>query len=145
MDLVSGELVGYCWYPIDVENCKWALSWWCKKKNKFPTNALIIRHILGIPTNQIEIERIFLIAVILTTLCWCYFQIDNMDKFIFIHKNWPPNPWVGYLKSIDYALACEVGSIMGISIHAFCVSLNWNPCLCESMCVCMNLFTCIWV
>ncbi len=36
------------------------------------------------------------------------FQIDNMDKFIFVHKNYPPDPWVGYLKSMDFALACEV-------------------------------------
>jgi len=31
-----------------------------------------------------------------------------MDKFIFVHKNWPLDPWVGYLKSMDFALACEV-------------------------------------
>jgi hypothetical protein len=34
---------------------------------------------------------------------------------------------------------------MGIFVHAFCVNFNWNPCLCESTCVCMNLFTCIQV
>jgi hypothetical protein len=41
-----------------------------------------------------------------------------MDKFIFVHKNWPPNPWVGYLKSIDFASACEVESKLVVELRA---------------------------
>jgi hypothetical protein len=29
-DLVSRELIGYCQYLVDADNCKCALSWWHK-------------------------------------------------------------------------------------------------------------------
>jgi hypothetical protein len=53
-DLVLKELIGFRRYPVDVENCKCPLSWWHKEQNKFPTLVILVRHILGIPTNQIE-------------------------------------------------------------------------------------------
>ncbi len=31
MDFMSRELVGFYWYPIDIENCKCTLSWWHKE------------------------------------------------------------------------------------------------------------------
>jgi hypothetical protein len=30
MDIVSRELVGFQWFPIDVESCKCVLCWWQK-------------------------------------------------------------------------------------------------------------------
>jgi hypothetical protein len=35
-DLVSKELVGFHWYLVNAQNCKCALSRWCKEKHKFP-------------------------------------------------------------------------------------------------------------
>ncbi len=34
-------------------------------------------------------------------------QTENMDKLIFVHKNWPSNPWISYLKHIDVTSTCE--------------------------------------
>jgi hypothetical protein len=60
-----------------------------------------VRQILGILASQIEIERIFSIARALTTFKRCQLQTDNMDKLIFVHKNWPFDPRVGCLKPFD--------------------------------------------
>jgi hypothetical protein len=79
-DFVSSELVGFYWYSIDVENCKCALYWWHKEQNKFPTLVILVRHILGIPINQIETKRIFYVARILTTFRKWHLQMKNMDK-----------------------------------------------------------------
>jgi hypothetical protein len=37
----------------------------------------------------------------------CHLQTRNVDKFIYFHTNWPYNPWIGCLKHIDVAFACE--------------------------------------
>jgi len=47
------------------------LLWWSKHERKFPTIAYLARVILDIPSSQIEIERVFPIASILTSLCRC--------------------------------------------------------------------------
>ncbi len=46
-----------------------------------------MKHILNIPTSQIDIERIFAIAGILISHDKCCLQIDNLGKSIFISKN----------------------------------------------------------
>jgi hypothetical protein len=66
-----------------------------------------VRQILGILASQIEIERIFSIAKALTTFKRCQLQTDNMDKLIFIHKNWPFDPRVGCLKPFDLVVIYE--------------------------------------
>jgi hypothetical protein len=33
-----------------------------------------------------------------------------MDKFIFVHKNWPFDSWVGYLKPTDFVTTYKVES-----------------------------------
>jgi len=70
----------------------------------------LARQILGIPANQIETKKIFSIAGILTTLKRCQLQIDNLDKPIFVHKNWPFNLRVGCLKPSNLAIICETKS-----------------------------------
>jgi hypothetical protein len=37
---VKKELIGFCWYHVDVENCICALSWWHKeqKRDRFLTS-----------------------------------------------------------------------------------------------------------
>jgi hypothetical protein len=56
--------------------------------------------------NQIETERIFSIVGIFITLGKCRLQTDNLDKLIFVHKNWPSNPHVDYLKPSDLTIIC---------------------------------------
>jgi hypothetical protein len=70
----------------------------------------LARQILGIPASQIETKKIFSIAGILTTLKRCQLQIDNLDKLIFVHKNWPFDLHVGCLKPSDLATICEAKS-----------------------------------
>ncbi len=72
--------------------------------------AALARLILQILASFIEIEIIFSIVGILTTLRNCWLQIDNLDKLIFVHENWPSNPHVGCLKPFDLAVICEVKS-----------------------------------
>ncbi len=67
----------------------------------------LARQILGISTNQIETERIFSIVGILITLGRCRLQIDNLDKLIFVHKNWPSNLHVDCLKPFNLTIICE--------------------------------------
>jgi hypothetical protein len=62
---------------------------------------------LGISANQIETERTFSIVGIFITLGRCWLQTDNLDKLIFIHKNWPSNPHVDYLKPSNLTIICE--------------------------------------
>ncbi len=44
---------------------------------------------MGIIESQIEMERIFSLARILINLRRCRLQIENLEKFIFVNKNWP--------------------------------------------------------
>ncbi len=45
--------------------------------------------------SQIEIERIFSLAQILTNLRRCRLELDNLNKIFFVSKNWPSDPRVG--------------------------------------------------
>jgi len=67
-DIVSRELVGFQWVPIDVKGCKCVLFWWHKEEHNFLTIALLMCHILGILVSQIETKCIFPIVGILTAL-----------------------------------------------------------------------------
>ncbi len=107
-NLVLKELVRISHYHVDVENCKCTLSWWCKEKTKFLTIFILAQYIIGIPTNQIKIMHIFSIASLLIRFCKCCFQTNNMDKLIFVNKNQSFDPWIDYLKPIDFASTCEV-------------------------------------
>ncbi len=39
--------------------------------------------------SKIEIERIFHVVVILTSLQRCQFRVQNLDNLVIILKNWP--------------------------------------------------------
>ncbi len=57
--------------------------------------AFLVHQILGIVGSQIETERIFSFIEILTNLRTYCLQLDNVDKIIFVRKNWPSDPRVG--------------------------------------------------
>jgi hypothetical protein len=50
---------------------------------------------LGIVGSQIEIERIYFLVDILTNLMRCHLQTNNLERLIFISKNWPNDFMVG--------------------------------------------------
>ncbi len=55
---------------------------------------------------------------ILITLWKCCLQMKNMDKLTFVHKNWPFDSWIGCLKHIDVASACEVEYDLMVKLEA---------------------------
>jgi hypothetical protein len=77
------------------------------EEQKFPIVVALVRQILGIPNNQIEFEFIFSIVGILRAFKRCRLQTNNLDKLIFVHKNWPYDPRVGCLKPFELAIICE--------------------------------------
>jgi hypothetical protein len=113
-DLMLRELVGFHQYSIDVKNKKCALSWWHKEQNKFQTLAILGQHILEIHANQIETK---LVVGIWIALQRCRLQTENMDKFVFVHKNWQFDLWIGCLKPIDVASTCEAKSNLVVELE----------------------------
>jgi len=60
-----------------------------KHESMFPTIGFLVHRILSIISPQIEIERIFSLVGIFTNFKKCRLQLDNLDKWIFVNKNWP--------------------------------------------------------
>jgi hypothetical protein len=50
---------------------------------------------LGVFGSQIEITRIFSLVGILTNLRKCHLQTENLEKLIFVNKNWPNDLKIG--------------------------------------------------
>ncbi len=77
----------------------------------FPTFGLLaILYILMIVSFQFEIGRIFSFVGILVNLRICHLQLQNLEKLIFVSKNWPNDARVGckafhnLVELIDYKL-----------------------------------------
>jgi hypothetical protein len=68
---VNKELQMFTRFQVDVKDIKCPLEWWAKHKSLFPTMAFLVFHILGIVGSQMEIERTFSLARILTNLWRC--------------------------------------------------------------------------
>ncbi len=58
----------------------------------FFTVDFCVRQILGIVGSQIETNKIFSLVGILANLRKCCLQSKNLDKLIFVNKNWPNDP-----------------------------------------------------
>jgi len=42
---------------------------------------------------------------------------NNFDKQVFVNKHWPLDPWwIGYMKPIKFAFACEMESKLTIEL-----------------------------
>ena len=78
------------------------LTWWKLNASRFPSVAFLARQILAIPGSQIETERIFSIAGVLTSLRRCRLGLNNLDSLIMINKNWPE----------DSRHECEITSVV---------------------------------
>jgi hypothetical protein len=48
------------------------LAWWCIHEGQFPNMGFLAKQILGIPSSQVEIERVFNLVGVLTTLRCCH-------------------------------------------------------------------------
>ncbi len=77
------------------------------------TIDFLIKQILGIVGSQIEIKNIFSLTEILTNLKRCHLQLDNLEKWIFMNKNWLDDARMGckalnnLIMLIDFKLDIE--------------------------------------
>jgi hypothetical protein len=78
-----------------MSSIKCLLERWAKHKSLFPTMAFLAHQILGIVGSQIETEKKYSLVEIITNLKRCCLQSNNLNKIIFISKNWPNDPKVG--------------------------------------------------
>ncbi len=63
-----------------------------KHEPMFPIFGFLVRQILSIVRLQINIKRFFSLRGILTNLRRCRLQPYNLEKLIFINKNWSIDP-----------------------------------------------------
>jgi hypothetical protein len=94
-EVVNKELLMFRRFQMDVEEIKCSLKWWVKHESLFPTMAFLAHQIFCIIGSQIETKIFLSLARILTNLKRCHLQSDNLDKIIFVNKNWPSDPRVG--------------------------------------------------
>ena len=74
------------------------LLWWKDQELRFPTLAFLAKQIFGIPGSQIECERVFSIAGLLTGLRRCRLGSRNLEQLVLLVKNWPDDPRLGIEK-----------------------------------------------
>jgi hypothetical protein len=86
-ELVKRELLIFNRYQLDVKDIKCPFQWWLKHEAIFLTIGFLAQQILGIVGSQIETSKIFSLAGVFTNLQKCHLQIENLKKFIFVHKN----------------------------------------------------------
>jgi hypothetical protein len=61
-------------------------------ETQFPNVNLLAKQILEILGSQIEIECVFNLDGVLTTLRYCRLHVNNLDQIITVVKNWFENP-----------------------------------------------------
>jgi hypothetical protein len=89
-----------------------SLTWWKSHELQLPNISFIARASFGIP--RFQTKRIFGIAKVLTSLCRCKLEVENLDKLVIIMKIWSSNSKVecmceGY--SLDDFLTDEANII----------------------------------
>ncbi len=121
--LVEWELDSFHRTHIDLDKCKCALSWWSMEKHRFPIVGLLVWQIFEIRTSQIEIEWIFSIVGIFTTLRRCWLQTKNLDQMI-VNKNQLNDLRVGCFKPSDLVSACKAKSDLTKELEVECKDLE---------------------
>ncbi len=84
------------------------LDWWWIKSHNFLITTKFKKHILKNLLSQIKIKRIFSIVGIFTSLYKCHPQTKNFKILIFVNKNCPLNPLIGYYKHSSLISAYEI-------------------------------------
>ncbi len=91
-DACIAELKNFRLRNISDEEMKLhTLDWWRENRSHYPIIASVAKDIHGIPASQVEVERIFSIAGILTGMRRCNLGVLNLDSIVKIVKNWPDN------------------------------------------------------
>ncbi len=68
------------------------IIWWKTHKGQFSNVGFLAKRVFGIVRSQIEIEKMFSLIGVLTTLKSCRLQVQNLDQIITIINNWPDDP-----------------------------------------------------
>jgi hypothetical protein len=76
---VVGELSLFRRLFISFVTCVDPLTWWQIHETQFPNVRFFVKQILRILRSQIEIEHVFNLVGVLTTLKCCRLQVDNLD------------------------------------------------------------------
>ena len=77
------------------------LSWWKQHEKEFPSIALAARCILGIPGAQIECERLFSAAGIITRHRRNRTNAKTINDVMFVNYNLPTNDALGLSDKVD--------------------------------------------
>jgi len=98
--LLKHELGLFCHLPMKLEDYLFPLTWWKSHEIRFLIIFFVARQILGILGSQIETERIFSIAGLLTNLQCYMLGVNNLKKLVMVLKNWSNDvkadcPWEG--------------------------------------------------
>ncbi len=80
---------------MDVKDIKCPFQSWQKHEAMFRTVGFLAQYIFRIVGSQIETKGIFSLARIFTHLKRCRLQIENLEKLIFVSKNWPNDLRIG--------------------------------------------------
>ena len=64
------------------------LNWWKLNSAKFPSLARLARSYLAMPATEVPSERVFSVAGLTVTKLRATLDPDNVDKIIFLHKNY---------------------------------------------------------
>jgi len=118
-EVVNKELLMDRRFQMVVKDIKCLLEWWAKHEFLFPTVAFIVCQILGIVGFQIEIEFFFSLVGILTNLKRCHVQSDNLNKIIFVSKNWPSDPRVGCSSSFSLIELIEADLVLAEELEQY--------------------------
>lgn len=63
------------------------LKWWAKHATLYPSLAELARVVLSIPGSQIECERVFSLAGLLTSMLRNRMSSENLASLVFLNKN----------------------------------------------------------
>ncbi len=80
---------------MDAKDIKCLLERWKKHETMFSIIGFLVKHILKIVNFQIETMNLFSLTKILTNLRKCHLQSKNLEKLIFVNKNWSNDARVG--------------------------------------------------
>jgi len=83
---VVGKLYLFKRLFIPTFACVDLLSCWQHHENQFLDVGFLAKQILGILRSQIEIEHVFSLTNVLTTLQHCHLQVENLYQIIMAVK-----------------------------------------------------------
>jgi hypothetical protein len=95
-EVVNKELLCLKGFKVGVKDIKCLLEWWAKHESLFPNVVFLFIKFVALLVLKYKIERKFSLFGIITNLKGCHLESNNLDKIIFVSKNWPSDHRVDY-------------------------------------------------